>query len=286
MILLTGATGTTGATVAKMLIEKGAGPLRALVRNAEKAAWLKDAGVELVIGDASDRDMVAHALTGVERALLILVNEEEQLDQEKQFVDLAKAANVKHIVKLSSMEAVADATAPIPQCHWASEDYIRASGLDWTMVKPNYFSQNMLANAPTIQSEGKFYLPMGDGKVGISDVRDHAEVIVKALTEEGHAGKSYNITGPELLTFHQIADIFSDVLGRQIDYVDQPLDDYLAFLAGFGLSAWRVAAVGKLFEEIEAGGLDHLTDTVQEVLGRPPIPLKQFVADYRSAFEA
>jgi len=101
MILLTGVTGKTGGAAANALIEKGVS-IRALVRDADKAASLKEAGVELIIGDMADRDVVAGALDGVEKAALILPNSKEQRDMELQFTDLAAAAGVKHFVKLSS----------------------------------------------------------------------------------------------------------------------------------------------------------------------------------------
>ena len=131
MILLTGVTGKIGGETAKQLIDKGAS-LRALVRDEAKAADLKAAGVELVVGDMADADTVKQGLDGAEKAFLLLPNGEHQLAHEKQFTDLAVAAGVKHLVKMSSMEAVADAETPIPLAHWASEEYIRASGLDHT----------------------------------------------------------------------------------------------------------------------------------------------------------
>ena len=117
MILLTGVTGKTGGATLKALLGKGV-PLRAIVRNPEKAAALKDAGVDLVVGDATDRAVVDAALRGVERALMVMPNGEGQLGFEKQFIDAAKAAGVQQLVKMSSMEAVADARAPIPKVHW------------------------------------------------------------------------------------------------------------------------------------------------------------------------
>ncbi|MGK0441675.1 MAG: hypothetical protein ACJA0N_001476 [Pseudohongiellaceae bacterium] len=283
MILLTGATGATGSASAKLLIEKGV-PLRALVRNAEKAQWLNDAGVELVVGDLADKAVVSKALQGVDRALLIAVNEKEQLEQEKQFVNCAVAAGVKHIVKLSSIEAVAGETAPIPYAHWQTEEHIRASGIGWTMIKPNFFMENLFANAGTIATEDAFYLPMGDGKVVMGTVADAAGIIAEALIGDEHMGKSYEITGPESQDFHQIAKQIGEVLGRPIRYINQSSEDYRAVLAGFGINEWRVNAVAILFEEVCKGGLDYTTNTVKELLGREPTTLKQFIEKNRAAF--
>ena len=283
MILVTGATGKTGGAAAQSLLKRGAS-IRVLVRSAEKAAALKEAGAELVIGNASDRDAVAKAMEGVERALLILPNSDEQVAQEAQFVDLAKEAGVKHLVKMSSMEAVPGTTNPIPAIHVQSENYIRESGLPWTFIKPNFFMQNLMGSAGTIKEQGKFFMPMKDGKTAMADVRDLGEVMAAVLTQDGHEGQSYELTGPELLSFADVADRFSQALGRKIEYVDVPMDGYMEKIAPFLLNDWHVSAVKELFSEIAAGGLDYTTDTVQKLLGREPISVKQFVEDHKAVF--
>lgn len=285
MILLTGATGKCGSETAKALAGKGVA-LRALVRDEGKAASLKSAGVELVVGDVTDPAVVRTAVEGCEKALMILPNGEQQLKLESQFTDIARDAGVSHLVKLSSMEAMATATAPIPKIHWASEEYIRASGLAWTMVKPSFFMQNLLANAVTIKSMQKFFLPMADGKTGMIDTRDVGAVLAEALTGSGHEGQSYNICGPELLTFQQVADRFSSVLGTRIEYVNQPPEAFRAQLAQFLKSEWHLNAVCELFGQIAAGGLNHLTDTFEQVMGRKPCSVEQFIKDHKAAFVA
>jgi len=283
MIVLTGATGKIGGETAQQLIETGAS-LRALVRDEAKAADLKAAGVELVVGDIADADTVKKALDGAEKAFLLLPNGEHQLANEQQFTDLAVAAGVKHLVKMSSMEAVADAETPIPQAHWASEEHIRASGLDWTMVKPNFFMQNLLASAAAIKGQRKFFLPMGNGTTGMADARDIGAVCAEVLTGAGHAGQSYEITGPEVLTFHDVADRFSEVLGEKVEYVPLPMEQFREKMTGI-LVPWHLNAVCELFREIAELGLDHTTDTFKELIGRDPIPLKQFIEDNVALFK-
>lgn len=284
MILLTGATGKCGNAAAKELLGKGAS-LRALVRDAARAVDLDVAGVELVIGDAGDAASLDQAFAGCDKALLILPNSEGQLDMEKQFIDRARAAGVNHIVKLSSMEAMATAFSPIPQGHWASEEYLRASGLAWTMIKPNFFMQNLLSNAVTIKSMNKFFLPMGEGKTGMSDCRDIGAVIAETLAGDGHENQSYEVTGPDLLTFYEVADTFTKVLGRKIEYVNQPMEAFRETLSQFLTNEWHLNAVCELFREIAEGGLNHKTDTMRELLGHEPISLAQFVRDYQGAFQ-
>ncbi len=284
MILLTGVTGKTGGETAKQLLKKGA-RLRALVRSAEKAADLKAAGVELVVGDIGDADVVKRALAGVDKAMLILPNGRTQQAHEIQFTDLAKAAGVKHLVKMSSMEAVAHAKTPIPKAHWAVEEYIRASGIPWTMVKPNFFMQNLLSSANGIKTQQKFSLPMGEGTTGMADVRDIGAVGAEVLTGNGHAGKSYEITGPEVLTFHQVAERFSAVLGVKIEYVPMPMDQFRERVKNI-LEPWHLDAVSQLFGEIAEIGLDHTTNTFRQLIGREPISVRQFVQDHLALFSA
>jgi uncharacterized protein YbjT (DUF2867 family) len=283
MILLTGATGKTGGETAKQLVEKGAS-LRALVRDEAKAADLKAAGVELVVGDMSDADSVKQALDGAEKAFMLMPNGKQQLALEKQFTELAVAAGVKHLVKMSSMEAVADAETPIPQAHWAAEEYIRASGLDWTMIKPNFFMQNLLASAGTIREQRKFFLPMGAGTTGMADVRDIGAFCAEVLTGEGHAGQSYEITGPEVLSFYDVAERFSEVLGEKVEYVAMPMEKFRERMSPI-LEPWHLNAVCELFREIAEIGLDHTTSTFKELIGRDPISLKKFIEDNVALFK-
>ncbi len=282
MIVLTGVTGKTGGETAKQLLQKGA-KLRAIVRNEAKAAGLKAAGVELVVGDVADAETVKRALEGAEKAFLTLPNGEQQLDQEKQFTDLAKAAGVKHLVKISSMEAVAHAKTPIPKAHWAVEEHIRASGIGWTMVKPNFFMQNLLSSAAGIKANRRFSLPMGNGTTGMADIRDIGTVCAEVLTGNGHAGKSYEITGPEVLTFHDVADRFSAVLGGKVEYVPMPTDQFRERMKNV-LEPWHLNAVCELFREIAEIGLDHTTDTFRKLMGREPRSVTQFIQDHVALF--
>jgi uncharacterized protein YbjT (DUF2867 family) len=282
VILLTGVTGKTGGETAKQLLAKGA-KLRAIVRNEAKAAELKAAGVELVVGDVGDAETVKRALQGAAKAFLTLPNGKNQEAQEKQFTDLAKAAGVKHLVKMSSMEAVANAETPIPKAHWAVEEYIRASGIGWTMVKPNFFMQNLLSSAAGIKSNRKFSLPMGNGTTGMADIRDIGAVCAEVLTGKGHAGQSYEITGPEVLTFADVAERFSAVLGVKIEYVPMPMDQFRTRMTGV-LEPWHLNAVCELFREIAEIGLDHTTNTFRKLMGREPRSVTQFIQDHVALF--
>jgi uncharacterized protein YbjT (DUF2867 family) len=283
MILLTGATGKTGSETAKALAAKGV-RARALVRDPAKAAALREAGIELAVGDAADPASVQKALAGCERLLILLPNSQRQVELEKQLVDLARKAGLRHVVKMSSMEAVADARSPIPRGHWAAEEYIRASGLAWTMIKPNFFMQNFLASARSIRDGKSFSLPMGEGRTAMADARDIGAATAEALSGAGHEGRSYEITGPELLSFHQVAERFSKVLGTTIRYLPADRVAYLEILKKVLPNEWHANAVSELFREIAEGEAPHVTDTFRRLVGRAPISLEQFIRDHIALF--
>jgi uncharacterized protein YbjT (DUF2867 family) len=195
------------------------------------------------------------------------------------------AAGVKHLVKLSSMESTPGTTKPIPAMHVASEDYIRASGMNWTMIRPTFFTQNFLGAARTIKASDEIVLALGDAVVAPTDIRDVAEVIRLVLTDDAHRNKSYDLTGPEALSLAQVAEKFSSVLGRKIRYVAQPVEDFRKILTQVGLPEWRVNAVCDEFKLLSKKSSAHTTDTIQKLLGRPPTSVEQFVKDHIGLYQ-
>ena len=285
MILITGATGKTGSATAKSLGEKGE-TFRALIRNEEKKEGLESLGGEVVIGSIENTEVVNQSMQGVTTVLVLLPNSESQLALEKQLVDSAKQAGVERIVKMSSIEATPDATSPIPKLHLESEEYIKQSGLAWTMIKPNFYMQNLLASAGTIKEQGKIFLPMGDGKTGMIDTTDVGKVLAKVLSEDGHESMNHEITGPEILSFYEVAEIFSQALGKQVDYVDVPMDAYKETLGQFLTNQWHLDAVIDLFKGIAEGGIEDKTDTFNELMGETPKSLSQFLAENSFIFKS
>ena len=285
MILITGATGKTGSATAKSLGEKGE-IFRALIRNEEKKEGLESLGGEVVIGSIENTEVVNQSMQGVKTVLVLLPNSESQLALEKQLVDSAKQAGVERIVKMSSIEATPDATSPIPKLHLESEEYIKQSGLAWTMIKPNFYMQNLLASAGTIKEQGKIFLPMGDGKTGMIDTTDVGKVLAKVLSEDGHESMNHEITGPEILSFYEVAEIFSQVLGKQVDYVDVPMGAYKETLGQFLTNQWHLDAVIDLFKGIAEGGIEDKTDTFNELMGETPKSLSQFLAENSFIFKS
>ena len=285
MILLTGATGKTGSATAKALNEKGV-TFRALIRNEEKRGDIESLGGEVVIGSIENKEAVDQSMVDVETALILLPNSENQLSLEKQLVDSAKQAGAKRVVKMSSIEATPDATSPIPKLHLESEEYIKQSGLSWTMIKPNFYMQNLLASAGTIKDQGKIFLPMGEGKTGMIDTTDVGKVLAKVLSEDGHESMNHEITGPEILSFNEVAEIFSKGLDKQVDYIDVPLAAYKETLGQFLTNQWHLDAVIDLFKGIADGGIEEKTDTYSELMGESPKSLSEFISENSFIFKS
>ena len=285
MILLTGATGKTGSATAKALNEKGI-TFRALIRNEEKRGDIESLGGEVVIGSIENKEAVDQSMVDVETALILLPNSENQLSLEKQLVDSAIQAGAKRVVKMSSIEATPDATSPIPKLHLESEEYIKQSGLNWTMIKPNFYMQNLLASAGTIKDQGKIFLPMGEGKTGMIDTTDVGKVLAKVLSEDGHESMNHEITGPEILSFNEVAEIFSKGLDKQVDYVDVPLAAYKETLGQFLTNQWHLDAVIDLFKGIADGGIEEKTDTYSELMGESPKSLSEFISENSFIFKS
>lgn len=285
MILLTGATGKTGFAAAQALAKAGV-KARAIARDAARAAKLTDLGHQLAIGDLGDQGFLAQALEGIERAFLLTINSERQSATERAFIDTAKTRGVRHVVKISSIEAYSGIGARVPEGHAASEAYLKASGLGWTIVKPNFFMQTLLTAAMGIKARGELTMPVGDVRLTMIDCRDAGEVVAKTLIEAGHEGQSYQLTGPEAVSFAEIAQRLSKALGREVRYVDPPLSVYRDTLLKALPDPWRVEAVCEIFALTakRPALIESVTTTFQTLMGRPPRDLASFIADYRQAF--
>lgn len=283
MILITGATGTSGSEIVRQLAATGA-RFRVLARNPEKAASLRLAGVELVAGDLAKPQSLAAALIGVDRVLLLSGPDPRQVEVQGNLVEASKRAGVRHIVKFSAMTADPASTSRFPRWHGQTEQQIRNSGLSWTFLRPTFFTQNLLSMADMIKS-GTIYQPAADSKASFVDVRDIAAVAVKALTEGGHEGKAYDITGPELLSYHDIARILLDVTGKPVKYQDIPPAAAKQAMVGSGMPEWLADALNELMEQMRSGQYAVLSSAVRHVAKKQPIKLSQFAREQASAWQ-
>lgn len=280
MILITGASGNVGKEVLKQIAHTGV-KARAAYQSAGKAGTAPS-GVETATVDYGQPETLRAALKGVDRVFLVGPPTAQLPALERNAMDVIKQSDVRQVVKLSAMGG---RDAIFPRLHAESEDYIRSTGTPYTFLRPNGFMQNMIIyNAPTINTQGAFYGSEGDGRVSQIDIRDVAAVAVKVLTEDGHAGKTYTLTGPEALTNSETAKILSGALGREIQYVNLPPSQLREALLSAGLPEWSADALLDLQRLYREGKAAAVTRDVEQVLGRKPIRYAQFAQDYKSAF--
>jgi uncharacterized protein YbjT (DUF2867 family) len=279
-ILVTGATGNIGGEVVQHLLEKN-GSIRGLVRDPSKATKLANR-VELAIGDLSQPETLDAALQGIERAFLVLPNLPNQVELECGFIDAAKRAGVHHIVKLSVMGA-GELPSTFQQWHRQIEEHLEQSGITWTHLRPNMLMQNMRWFAATIAQTGSIYNCVGDAKISHVDGRDVAAVAALCLTEPGHENQRYVLTGPEAITFDDIADIFAKALDRSVVYVDLPPADLKAARLANGEPEWYLDAELELFANWQQGAGTATTNTIADLMQRPATTYEAFAQDYAQA---
>src|SRR5262249_34596245 len=212
LILVTGATGNTGAALLQEL-DKRAAAVRAMVRSSGDASRLPKTSATVIAGNFDDPRSLEAALKGVTCAYLATPSSAEAEAQQVRFAELAAAAGVRRLVKLSQLGAEESSPVRFLRYHAAVERHIRALGIGFTVLRPNLYFQGLLAFQPMIAAEGHFVAPIGDARVSAVDVRDIAAVAAIALTDEGHDAKTYTITGPAAVTHTEMASTLSKARG-------------------------------------------------------------------------
>jgi uncharacterized protein YbjT (DUF2867 family) len=284
MILITGASGTVGRAVLAEVSGSGE-PHRAMYRSKEEAAKVP-AGTEAVIADFSDKSSLARVLRGVESVYLVCSPIPELVQLEGNAIEASVEAGVRRIV-LNSALGAGDYAKSFPSWHQKVEDKLKASHIEYCILRPNSFLQNILAYyAPSIRAQGAFYSSMGNARTSYLDVRDIAVVVAKALRSSDHDGKTYVLNGPEALTCAEVAERISRHAGITAKYVDIPAEAQRKAMLEQEMPEWQVTALIDL-QEYYTGGKGGTVDGVLEgLLGRDPITidrfLKEFAAEFRS----
>jgi uncharacterized protein YbjT (DUF2867 family) len=277
-ILLTGATGNTGQVVAEQLRARGVA-FTAMARSEPNRRTLEAAGTPTIAGDFDDPRTLERALAGIEKAYLVCTPDEHLVRRETAFIRAAKAAGVRLIVKCSAFSAAPLAVSQNLRSHATIERELSDSGLDYTIVRPHGFMQTFtMFNWRMIQEAGVLSMPAGDGGIPLIDVRDVAAVVTLALTEPGHAGKAYDITGPAVLNMYEQAEILARVLGRPITYVPGSERQLEMLMKLFGVPPVPAEHVLEIFRMQREHAMEQTTSTLRE-LGIEPIDYESFVRD-------
>lgn len=285
MILITGVTGTTGRATLQALLPTGV-PLRVLVR--PTSSFVAPPGVEVAYGDFADDGALDRALRGVDSAFLVSPSSLRQVELEAAFIAAATRAGLRHLVRLSAqgVEQPGCAERRLHAPHAELERILRASGVPWTLLRPNSFMQNLLVHAPTIAAQGTFYSPLSPAaRVAHVDAADIGAVAALALTEPGHAGRTYTLTGPAALNDEEVAVVLTAVVGRPIQHVQVPWEALGGALRQHGLPAWHVEGALDLMRGYEDGLAARVATDIPRLLGRPARSVADFTRAHQEAWE-
>lgn len=258
-ILVLGARGKTGRRVVARLNDLGR-PVRAASRTT---------GFDL-----ADRATWAAALDGVSAVYLVPMNEFVDQSIIPEFTAAAAAAGVERIVLLSARGVAGEAQPSQEQ----AERAVRESGIAWTILRPAWFAQNFSEDffLEPLRA-GELAIPAGEGREPFIDVEDIADVAVAALTQEGHSGQVYELSGPEPLSFRTAVELIAEASGREIRYTPLQVPEYVTSLTSLGLPAEMAELLAGLLDGISQGTGDRVSDGVRRALGRDPRPFPDYV---------
>ncbi|MEV6582988.1 NAD(P)H-binding protein [Streptomyces sp. NPDC051582] len=279
MILVTGATGTVGREVVRRMPSDLR--FRVMCRNPERIVSLR-AQAEAVHGDYRDRASLVRALHGVSAAFLVTA--EIGGDEDARFVRAARSAGVRHVVKLSAA-AVEDPGADDLITRWqrGNEELLRGSGMEWTLLRPRSFMSNSLSWAATVRAERMVRALCGTSGNACVDPRDIADVAVRALTGDGHAGRSYTLTGPRAITAVEQTEQLAQLLGRPLTFEELGPERARTALRG-RYAHDLVEALLESAERQRAGAKARVDGTVPALLGRPAGSFRAWARDHLGAF--
>ncbi len=273
MILVIGGHSKIGSALIDDLVARGE-QVRAVVRSGESADSFP-AGVETVLGDLGDRSSLDAAMEGADKLFLLCGPMQDEVEFNQNAIDAAAAAGLSLVVRSSILGADPSSRATFVRDHGISDAALRDSGLPHALVRPNMFMENVPENyVPSIDEDSNFYANAGQARLSMVDTRDVAAVAAALLTESGHQQGIYAVTGPEALSYQDVADKLSRRLGRRINFVNVPDDAVRQTLLGFGIGEWMAGGLVDLFQEYKRSGADGyaaaVTDTVQRLTGRAP----------------
>jgi uncharacterized protein YbjT (DUF2867 family) len=282
-ILVTGATGTIGREAVKQLVLAKA-QVRAGIYNSKEAEKLNLVGAEQVPFDFETLESITAALNGVEKVLLITPFTDKMAQYTKTFVHAAQNAGVKHILRISMMNADLNSPSHALRLHAECEEIVKNSGIPYTIIRPNWFMQDFLNYASSIKSPGVYRAPINlKGSISFVDVRDVANICALALVNNG--GGEYTLTGPQTFTYRQVEDNFAFILVKRVIFKEMKDEEFQNTMRGYGLSDWQINSLLELYDEAEKGIFMEIIPTTAEILGRKPETFKTFIKAYAKEFK-
>lgn len=281
-ILVTGATGNIGSLIIPQLVETGAN-VRALVRDAAKSSDLKASGVELFEGDFLEQKVLFRAAEGVDALMAITPAGPDAVAQGEALLQAARATGSPHYVRLSAIGAASDAPTANGRLHHQSDEAVVESGLTYTILRPHFFMQNLFMSVESINNEGQMYWGMGDGKLGMIDVRDIADSCVSILLHGGHENRIYTPTGPDSISFHDIATIISKGIGKEVNYIAIPVEAVGKAILDAGWGEWGAQVMMDYSRAYSEGWGDFTNKDVEMLSGNGARSFGQFYNEVLSS---
>ncbi len=272
-IAVTGSTGHVGGEAARLLSDEGY-EQKLIVRDPARAPELT--GASVARAEYADRKAAVEALRGSEILFMVSGAEaEDRVDQHRTFVDAAVEAGVQHIIYTSFLAASPDATFTLGRDHWATEEYIRNSGLNYTFLRDNFYLDVLPLFAG---DEGVLRGPTGNGRVSAVARTDVARTAVVVLKDpEAHSRRTYDLTGPEALSLGEVAATITRVTGRETRYEEETVEEAYASRAHYGAPGWQVDAWVSTYTAIASGKLERTTTAVRDLTGSEPIGLEELL---------
>ena len=281
MILVTGATGNVASALIPTLLQSGQ-QVRALVHEESKAQALRDQGAEVVAADLEKPETLDAAVDGADKIYFLTSNSPNGAQHGINFVDAVKRSGGRpHIVR-HGMHG--DSRSRISGHHAQISAALDESGLPVTTLAPTFFMQNVMGGAQMIAAEGQLYFAMNDAKLAMIDIRDIADSAAAVLTSDGHVGDRYILTGPEAVSFHDVANALSGALGKAVTYINVPNEALVQSLTGMGLSEWTAQGFAELMDGFKEGFAKEATDNVERLTGHPARSVVTFANDFAGFF--
>ena len=283
MILVTGATGNAGAEVVRALVREGH-EVRAFVRDADKGYGLFGDAVELALGDFAEPQSVRAALAGARVLFLSCADDPRRVGWETAAIDAAAATGVRRIVKLSSVSAEPGAPVAFWDWHGRVERHLLHSEVSWTVLRSSFYMTNVLAGAEQVALEGRLYAPAGNARIAMIHPRDVGAAGAAALTTAGHDGRTYVLTGPQAITYAQVASELSAATARHVEFMHLPDEHARQGMVQAGMPDAVAEQVVKVFAMLRQGMAERVTDGVESLTGRPPRDFASFAHDHAFLF--
>ena len=283
-IAVTGATGNVGSALIPRLVQTGA-TVRAITRSPDQVS--SSHLVEVVEADLADPTSYQEVLEGVHALFLLTSGSPEMESLQNNAIEIARQREVPFIVKQSALGAAKDAPVQMFRMHYTIEETLKASGIPYCILRPNSFTQNLLAHTQSIKEQGAIYAPQGEGKVSNVDVQDIADVAATVLLAEpsAHHNNTYALTGPAATSMQQDAETIGQIIGKKVTYYPVSYEDGKHAMLGFGMNEWLVDELMAIARWGAEGNAALVTSDVERVTGRPARTVEETIHNVKHTFQ-